>query len=766
MAPVPLFRMESRSAVTGGARKGEPMRSSFALAACALTAASSWTVAQEPMGRRGPVVINEVVPNPEEGRAPWVELAIRTRDADLAGLVLRTGAGLEYRVPESAVRDLENVRETLRGDGGELAFLVVALAPTGPEGELTGYPGRDDPPSVMSLDLVGDEVADRLRSAAVRARGDAFAAWTPRHGELLLARETAGGQRQVLDYAAWGRAGRDWSRGDRVRLWPGSAFVPLAEGFGLYDPDTALDPGASIGLYPGADTSLPDDWVVYDPDETTKGRRNAVPRPKAFTVPDGAVVGANSVAIGWAPRKGDDGYRVVVSRRLGDGAQGLEEVVNLPVTGTAFRMADSLSPASYLVTVKAISNHDESAKSRSLSLEVRDTGCDWPALPPTPGAITDMTLDQWLSASACLGKSDCKLLSEIKFKFQRKDSNLLCVSDRANSRCSLESERCPWDAPNEYCVAIFFMNPHPAVRRLCAGLKLSPPCDVVPQQAGSVVESVAAAVQHLVAIAVPGSGAAVQAVVQSVKPIRLCPHGWNYCGMASLSMVSSAYGGCLSQDRIAYQLCQRNTAEPWGELCHGEGVTTSEMDSLFKWAMGLTGGQFSVNPARCRFVNVAPPLPGFTAARFDATNPPEIDFDTVRCWIDNDRPVIGLGGLHYTVLAGYCRDEHGGEWVYEYDPKNGPKVVSFQTWQGSNVTAPLPGATQVTRAVWVGPATGTWTKTVSDEPGMWSDQDGDGLTDFDEARFGTSPTDADSDDLGGSDKEDLAAAATPWFLLP
>jgi hypothetical protein len=735
------------------------MRSSFALAACAVIAASSWTVAQEPMGRRGPVVINEVMPNPPTGGAPWVELAIRTRDADLAGLVLLTGAGLEYRVPESAVRELENVRQTLRGDGGELAFLVVALAPTGPEGELTGYPGRDDPPSVVPLDLVGVEVADRLRSAAVRARGDAFAAWTPRHGELLLARETAGGQQQVLDYAAWGRAGRDWSRGDRVRLWPGSAFVPLAEGFGLYDPDTELEPGASIGLYPGADTSLPGDWVVYDPDETTKGRRNAVPRPKAFTLPDGAVVGANSVAIGWARRRGDDGYRIVVSRKVGDHGQDLEEVINLPLSSAAFRVADSLLPATYLVKVMAVSNREESAGSRTLRLEVRDTSCDWPALPRTPGSITARTLDQWLSASTCLGKSDCKLMSELRFKFQRKDSHLLCVSDVVNSRCSVDSERCPWDAPHEYCMAVVFMQPRPFTMRLCTGLALSPPCGSLSQQTASVVETVAAVIQQLVPVAIPYVRAAVRVVAQFVMPISPCPHGWRYCGMASLSMVSSAFGGCLSQDRIAYELCQGNTGDPWGELCHQEGMTVSEMDSMFQWAMGLTGSQFSVNPARCRQGLSGPPHPSFTAGRFDPASPPEIGFDTVQCWIDNHRPVIGLGGLHYTVLAGYCKDDAGGEWVYEYDPKDGPKTVGFETWQARTVTAPAPGATAVARAVWVGPAIGSWTNAVSDEPGMWSDVDGDGLTYFDEARFGTSAVDADTDDLAGNDKEDLAAAA-------
>jgi len=115
---------------------------------------------------------------------------------------------------------------------------------------------------------------------------------------------------------------------------------------------------------------------------------------------------------------------------------------------------------------------------------------------------------------------------------------------------------------------------------------------------------------------------------------------------------------------------------------------------------------------------------------------------------------------HMRVLAGYCEDEGpNSQWVYIFDPETGPRAEKFESWYGSS------------RGFWVGPMAGAWppvsTLTTpnavrSDEIGVWTDWDSDGLMDFDETRrFGLCPTRRDVDYDPGVLAGLAAAAADP-----
>ena len=121
-----------------------------------------------------------------------------------------------------------------------------------------------------------------------------------------------------------------------------------------------------------------------------------------------------------------------------------------------------------------------------------------------------------------------------------------------------------------------------------------------------------------------------------------------------------------------------------------------------------------------------------------------IDFTTIKTWIDDHRPIMVASTQHASVIAGYCVestiDEAQEEWFFVYDPIAGPLMVKasdvIETSIGYWATQPVEnvGTTfdqaQLEASKFVR----------GDEGGIWSDWDGDGVVDFDEAlRFSTSP---------------------------
>jgi hypothetical protein len=231
---------------------------------------------------------------------------------------------------------------------------------------------------------------------------------------------------------------------------------------------------------------------------------------------------------------------------------------------------------------------------------------------------------------------------------------------------------------------------------------------------------------------------------QAAIPEFSCNHGKRYCGVASISMVASAYGSCLSQDRIAYEIHKDHQTQPFGELSHAEGTSTNDAKFALAWALGMGPDEFEGDPHPTAARPGNPNQPMFDAAYFTPQNPPVVDFEVIKFWINAKRPIMYLSGDHYGVVAGYCRDDSGDEWIYIYDPINGPAARSFEEWQ-QNVAMPPPPNLGIERVIWVGPQAGSWVGVVSDQnEGVWDDSDSDGIMDIDEERF---PPDAEKVDI-------------------
>jgi len=196
-------------------------------------------------------------------------------------------------------------------------------------------------------------------------------------------------------------------------------------------------------------------------------------------------------------------------------------------------------------------------------------------------------------------------------------------------------------------------------------------------------------------------------------------HGDNYCERASISMLSSYYGGQLSQDRIAYE-DYRGTNNDLGHHL----INNTIIGDALLWA-GISAERRSGKPT----------------------------FAQVKSWIDNSRPFVTLRPGHFRVVDGYRESQSGGttvQQVHLLDPWNNARWVNWSS--------------DTTSAVWVGPAgPGGAPGVRSDEdvdgdgvPDTMDDSDGDGLVDFDERnRFGTSPSNPDSDGDGVTDKADM-----------
>jgi len=202
-------------------------------------------------------------------------------------------------------------------------------------------------------------------------------------------------------------------------------------------------------------------------------------------------------------------------------------------------------------------------------------------------------------------------------------------------------------------------------------------------------------------------------------------HGDTYCERASISMLASYYGGHLSQDRIAFEDYSR---EPVDQLGHSKNGNTTTIGDQLTWA-NITAPRFGGKPT----------------------------FAQVKAWIENNQPLITRipnAGGHFRVIDGYSEieDLSGGPtqyWVHLLDPYT---KACWVLWNGD-----------ATSAVWVGPSGPGGAPSVrSDEdvdndgvPDTMEDSDGDGLVDFDERRFGTSPSNPDSDGDGVPDKADM-----------
>ena len=216
----------------------------------------------------------------------------------------------------------------------------------------------------------------------------------------------------------------------------------------------------------------------------------------------------------------------------------------------------------------------------------------------------------------------------------------------------------------------------------------------------------------------------------SVHPNRIYEHGRQNCALASIAMIVTNYGGDLSQDRLGYRLFENFGApfqnegglgEPRVDLGHdrfasGCGFVGGATRDLMAWALGVDNSDI-------HYALLKP------------------SFDTVRSWLDQGRPILRATSGHATVIGGYRILDDGTEQVRLLNPWSGT------TWENYNSLGFL--------CHYAAPVSAPNVR--SDESSISTDEDGDGIMDWDEYyRFPTDHTKGDTDADGQQDKVDIS----------
>ena len=423
---------------------------------------------------------------------------------------------------------------------------------------------------------------------------------------------------------------------------------------------------------------------------------------------NGEVIGGDRISFAWRAREGDTGYRFELSR--GADLDPKQVLVDVGLTLPRVMIGPGLEPGlySYRVTARGGGDPVEHRIGEVRHLQVVATDCAWFG----PTVLASRYLADWLLSPSCPANRPCRLIDSIELKFQRKDSPLACMHP-----CCSASE---WNRPHRFCTQVALPAATPAavawppaapVVLLCTGPRLAADCRPGFDPAEQV-----------------GGGHA---------------HGRQNCLRASVSMIASAYrhpGGrvCLSQDRIAYQV-PRDC--PGCELAHDfpamnctlSASSTNECSFSLLWALDLPA-QIPSEPTQHQVTII-------TSEDVLSQNGQAVPSLTqLMAWLDDGRPVMLRSQNdhiddHIVVIAGYCLDPSSVEcfgpdctvspWLAIYDPLTGPRLVrtTWTRWRNNF------------GGLWVAPPVSADIKPRQDEDEMWTDSDGDGLTDFDEQRF-------------------------------
>lgn len=539
-------------------------------------------------------LINEISPYSFKGEAPWVELYNPSAlPVDLNGLSIVINDENVFDFPANIKMLPPNSFVLIKMDG-------------------KGSPANDKKFKNRLITLHSNKM---LKTDRVEP------------GQVAMVRKDAKTEK-LIGFIAWGAPGSKSSlTEERDAIWKKNWFVNMEPSFGDYTPGATVKSGYTIGLSPGSRTAALKDFGVYKWENATPGRANQLPIQVLFTISDNAVVKSEDIAIGWTTsvRSTVVSYTIQIARDSSFNDIVEEKTVNEGL----YKPSNVLPEGKYYYRIKVIDNKkQESPWSDIRRIESRrlDDGGN--------GAIE-------------------KILIDMMWKRQRKDTHLLCLDGCAHHNDASTTKH--WD------------NIHP---------------DAIPVNND---------------------------------------HGHMYCVRTSISMMVDFYGRTLSIDRIAYfteeERAGEGDGEPEWDLAHAVGNSyPDEETAALEWALGTS------------------------VTHIDLPNP---SFTDLKNWLDNNQPIMTRKPGHMRCMNGYRVDDAGEEWVHIMDPWSGEQWVTYDTWNSD------------ARGTWAGPVSAPSAR--EDEPGIWTDSDGDGIMDFDEQiRFasGINSSDSDNDDVG--DKEDLA----------
>ena len=253
-----------------------------------------------------PIWINELLAVPDVDEYEWVELVHGGGHAVYLPAVLRNHAGgvasaalaAESRPAapnrlsaESGPVDISGWQVTDQDDN--VYTIPEALPPLSPgDYVLILFDG---------LGAAADDYDLSDRVATLHSPSEMVDILEDDADQVALYRSGTPSAATLHDFVAYGGpAGEAADDAVDAGQWSADWWVSVHVGSGAVEEESLPPPGRAIGVYPGHDSSSPDDWSVYEGEDRTPGAPNPVPRAYWGTVSSGEVMGSDAFALGWA----------------------------------------------------------------------------------------------------------------------------------------------------------------------------------------------------------------------------------------------------------------------------------------------------------------------------------------------------------------------------------------------------------------------------------------------------------------------------------
>lgn len=385
------------------------------------TPIQSSVVAQETTNEHSPIVLNEVMPKPDEGGYEWVELYNTAEGHGVyLPLVLKVFAGLASAtsapsaVPQAATRTAQawvdiSGWEVTDGDGN--VYAIPEALPALPPGGFVRIIFDGEGSAVDDYDLVDGlavlhtppgltDVFDDAADQAALYTGDSHTPDT------------------IQGFVAWGEdPGPAADHAVSAGLWQAGSYLEFGASAGFvadWDTDLHLQPNESMGRYES--TAL--GWTVYREGQLTPGAPNPVPHPGFAEPDDGGAVDAANVVIAWSVVSGASGYRF----QLAETPDFTAPLVDTTTPYADYRHPDALAEGTYYWRVRVERPDGEAS--------------DWTA--PSMFKAVDL-------ADVSLAAVQAETTLGITWQVQHKDTYLLDVSEQGDNT---RTDDGAWDAPH------------------------------------------------------------------------------------------------------------------------------------------------------------------------------------------------------------------------------------------------------------------------------------------------------------------------------
>ena len=367
----------------------------------------------------GNIVINEVMFFPEINEHDWVELK-NTGDVsiNITGYGLTDEDGYWYEFPD-------NLPSVPSG-----AFVVVVFDGTGSSNDDLDF---SDNVAVLHTQSGISDILDDAADQVALYDGILHQVYLP----LILNNSAANTTYQsrttnlpdvaaleempvsVVAFVAWGNdPGGDESKATSSGVWAEGMFKDIR--FPGEPPTPRVNPGESLGLVPGSQTTFADDFTIYGVTQVTQGEEDPIPDVIPHTYA-GNILDSDTFALSWYPVETAVSYQF----QMDDNDDFGSPEVDLTTSDPAFVPGAAVLPGTYYWRVKVI---------------LPDGEGDW-----SPAIQVQSLASDTLNS---LGQNALQTTLGIQWQLQRKDTNMLCLAGDHETGGNPNDLNAPWDAPH------------------------------------------------------------------------------------------------------------------------------------------------------------------------------------------------------------------------------------------------------------------------------------------------------------------------------